>query len=157
MGLIEHLDADRVHLGLDVANKDDLFAALADLAHDGGVGTSNAIVERKLREREATMSTGIGNGVGIPHALMEGLESLQVFLVILERPIPYDSIDGVDVSLIVLLFGNPDDPGTSLQALAVLGRIMRDPGFVEALVHADRPEEILDMVKAREERRTGRS
>jgi len=155
VGLIEHLDADRIHLGLDVANKDDLFSALAELAHNQGVGASSKLVERKLREREDTMSTGIGGGVGIPHALMEGLDSLQAFLVILDHPIPYDSIDGVDVSLIVLLFGNPDDPGTSLRALAVLGRIMRDPGFVEALVHADRPEAVLDMVKAREERRTG--
>lgn len=157
MGLIEHLDVSRVHLGLEVENKDDLFSSLAELAHDRGVGESSTIVEHKLRERESTMSTGIGNGVGIPHTLMEGLDTLQAFLVTLKHPIPYDSIDGIDVSLIFLLFGNPDDPRTSLQALAVLGRIMRDRGFVEALVNTDKPEEILDMIKAREERRTDRT
>ena len=153
MGFIEHLHRDRIVLGLEVKDKDELFRRLADIAHGAGIGSSRDEVEERLREREETMSTGIGYGVGIPHALLESLDGLTAFIVTLCSPIPYDAIDGEPVRLLVLMFGTPDDPGTSLKALAVLGRIMRDQAFIGSLCSAGGPDEIFETIRKKEAER----
>jgi len=153
VGFIDHLHRDRVIVGLEVKDKSDLFEKLAEIAAGCGIGPSRDEIERKLREREETMSTGIGNGVGIPHSLLEEVEELKAFLVTLERPIPYDAIDGAPVQLIVLIFGNPGDPGTSLKALAVLGRIMRDRTFIQEICSTEDPDAILEIIRDKEQKR----
>ena len=153
MGFIEHLHRDRVVVGLEVKDKSDLFGKLADIAAGFGIGPPRDEIERKLWEREETMSTGIGNGVGIPHTLLEAVDELKAFLVTLGRSIPYDAIDGAPVQLIVLIFGNPRDPGTSLKALAVLGRIMRDRKFIQEICRTEDPDAILELIREKEQKR----
>ena len=155
MSFIRHLVRSRIITGLGVKDKKELLQKLADIAAASGIGTSRDEIEHKLIEREETMSTGIGNGVGIPHTLLEEVDALKAFVILLEKPIPYDAIDDEPVGLIVLMFGNRRDPETSLRALAVLGRMMRDRSFIEAVLATADPDGIIDLIRDKEQKRGG--
>lgn len=127
-----------------------LLEYLANLAEKNRVGLPAAILQEKLHERELTMSTGIGNGVGVPHTLVEGIHGLHAFVITLEKSISFDSVDHKPVCVVFGLFGNPENAQLSLSALATLGRILRDEDFVQNLCAASSPKEIYGMLKEKE-------
>lgn len=101
MAFIRFLKKEHVRVHVEVKSKDDLLAVLSSLAGDSGLGVRPEILYRKLLERERTMSTGIGNGVGVPHTLLEGIRELQAWVLTLKEPIPFDAVDGQPVAVVV--------------------------------------------------------
>ena len=97
--------------------------------------------------------TGIGNAVGVPHALVEGIKGLHAYVVTLEKPIPFDAVDREPVIVVIGLFGDPDTPNLSLGALATLGRILRDERFVQSLWKARTKEEVHRLLSEKEEKK----
>ncbi len=80
-----------------------------------------------LMERETLGPTGVGHGVALPHARIDGLETVQGAFILLEKPIDFDSIDRAPVDLIFALFA-PENAGVEhLKALALVSRTLREP------------------------------
>lgn len=115
-----------------------------------GIGVAQETLRENLFEREQTMSTGIGNAVGVPHTLVEGIKGLHAYVITLERPIPFDAVDGKPVVVIIGLFGDLETPTLSLGALATLGRILRDERFVQSLWKARSKEEVYRLLAEKE-------
>ncbi len=120
---------------------------------ESGIGIPQETLREKLFEREQTMSTGIGNAVGVPHTLVEGIQGLHAYVVTLEEPIPFDAVDREPVIVVIGLFGDPDTPNLSLGALATLGRILRDERFVQSLWKARTKEEVYRLLSEKEEKK----
>ncbi len=78
-----------------------------------------------VMERERLGSTGVGNGVAIPHARIEGLMDVRAVFARLETPLDYDAIDERPVDLVVLLLAPIDAGGEHLKALAQISRLLR--------------------------------
>ncbi len=76
-------------------------------------------------ERERLGSTGVGYGVAIPHARIEGLTSVRAVFARLESPIEYEAIDDRPVDLVVLLLAPIDAGAEHLKALAKVSRLLR--------------------------------
>ncbi len=150
MALVKHLKIENIHTRCRIKTKEALLDYLAWLAAASGIPVPQEELKNNLLEREKTMSTGIGNGVCIPHSLVPGIDGLQAFVITLQDPIPYDSIDEKPVFVVVGLFGNPAGPKLSLRTLATLGRIFRDAEFVSSLWEAQDPEEIYQMLSDKE-------
>jgi PTS system nitrogen regulatory IIA component len=113
-------------LGLQLASKDALMAALAAAAADVTGVPSTTILER-VREREALGSTGFGQGAAIPHARIAGLAAVMAVVARLEKGVDYGSLDGEPVDVAVLLL-SPEGAGADhLKALARISRALRDP------------------------------
>ena len=117
---------------------------------DSGIGLDQAVLKMKLIERERTMSTGIGNGVGVPHTLVEGVQGLHAFVLTLQDPIPFDSVDRKPVVVVIGLFGDPERPNLSLGALATLGRVLRDESFIDSLWKARDSEDVFRLFEDKE-------
>jgi len=147
------LNQENIRIHASVKNKEELLEYLSRLAADSDLGISQEIFLRNLREREQTMSTGIGNAVGVPHTLLEGIPELHAFIITLKDPIPFDAVDGKPVGVIIGMFGNPARPDKSLSALATLGRMLRDKHFVQSLWNAQTGEEVYRLL---EEKETGK-
>jgi len=100
-------------------------------------GTMSGIADRRiydaLMERERLGTTGIGNGVAIPHCRLAELHRLCGLFVRLERPIPYDAIDDEPVDLLFLLLAPADAGAEHLKALALVSRLLRDRAICEKL------------------------
>ncbi|NOX39564.1 MAG: PTS transporter subunit EIIA [Alphaproteobacteria bacterium] len=92
-----------------------------------------------LQERESLGPTGVGEGIAIPHARIEGLKSVVAVFFRLEKPMEYDSVDRIPVDLIFTLFAPMDSGVDHLKALAVVSRLLRQPSVRAKLRANDDP------------------
>ena len=101
----------------------------------------NRILEALL-EREALGSTGLGSGVAVPHARLEGIERVTAVFVRLDTPVAYGALDDRPVDLLLALFAPPRDGADHLRALAAVSRALRSPVMREQLRQARTPDAI---------------
>ncbi len=123
-------------LDLEANTKDDVLAELA-----GALASAEPALERQtllnvLREREALQSTGIGEGVAIPHGKLEGLDRLVATFARSTSGVNFESIDGQHTQLFFLLVVPEQSGGQHLKALARISRFFRDASFREKLLVA---------------------
>jgi len=109
------------------------------LLHElGGIAESvykldQSLVIEALQERESLGPTGVGNGVALPHARLDNLDEVVGALVLLEKPIDFDSVDRQPVDLAFALFAPRDAGVEHLKALALVSRTLRDPSVCAKL------------------------
>lgn len=89
-------------------------------------GFDDRVAMEKLLERERLGSTGVGKGVAIPHARIEGLTKITGVFARLTTPINFDAVDNVPVDLVFMLFAPLDAGADHLKALARVSRLLRD-------------------------------
>ncbi len=111
----------------------------------GRVQAEGEIV-RVLTEREALGSTGIGDGVAIPHGKVRGLRETVVAFGRSRRGVDFQSLDGNPVTLFFLLLTPDDDPGDHLKILARISRILKNPVLRENLRTALPGEEVRKII-----------
>lgn len=86
-----------------------------------------------LLQRERLGSTGVGNGIAIPHGKLTKLDKLVGVFARLEKPIDFEALDGAPVDLVFLLLAPEASGAEHLKALARVARMLRDPDIVEKL------------------------
>ena len=96
-------------------------------------GQSERAILEVLTQREKLGSTGVGNGVAIPHGKLPKLDKLFGMFVRLEKPIDFDSLDGQPVDLVFLLLAPEAAGADHLKALARVARLLRDPDVARKL------------------------
>jgi mannitol/fructose-specific phosphotransferase system IIA component (Ntr-type) len=119
------------------------------------LGTNGELLDEKkvldaVLDREATRTTGIGNGLAIPHGKTGGCDHLAMAIGKADVPIDFQSIDGKPVTLIWLLTSPPDKTGPHIHALARISRLMTIDRFRAALNNATTPKEIYDIILEQE-------
>ncbi len=109
--------------------------ALQELAHRAAdlTGQHERAIFDVLLERERLGSTGVGNGLAIPHGKMPALDRVHGLFARLERPVGFDAIDEQPVDLIFLLLAPEQAGADHLKALARVSRLLRDAGVCEKL------------------------
>ncbi|MEM8772392.1 MAG: PTS sugar transporter subunit IIA [Pseudomonadota bacterium] len=95
-----------------------------------------------LLEREQLGSTGVGDGVAIPHGKIENLSSITGVLALLEKPVSFDALDDQPVDLVFLLLAPENATAAHLKALARVSRLLRDPETRAAFRGADSSESL---------------
>lgn len=129
------LEPGAVTLRVSAANKRQVLGVLADVAaRVFGVDADEAL--EGLLEREAASSTGVGQGVAIPHARLAGIDRVRAVFMRLETPVAFDSVDDKPVDLLVALLAPKDADSNHLRALARVSRLMRQPEVREQLRQA---------------------
>ncbi len=113
--------------------------ALQDLARRAAdiTGQPERAIFEVLIERERLGTTGVGNGIAIPHGKLAGLERLYGLFARLETPIDFDAIDEQPVDLICLLLAPESAGADHLKALARVSRLLRDRSVCEKLRGTD--------------------
>jgi nitrogen PTS system EIIA component len=134
-------------------SKQDVLREFSDLlAENGKVGDKDELL-RILAAREALGSTGIGDGVAIPHGKVKGMKGLVLAFGRSKRGVEFDSLDGQPAHLFFLLVAPEDAPGEHLKALARISRLMKNGGFREALLRAADKKEIKRIIAQEEDAR----
>jgi len=116
--------------------------ALQELARRAAeiAGLTERAVFDVLLERERLGTTGVGNGIAIPHGKLPNLDRLYGLFARLEKPINFDSIDEQPVDLIFLLLAPESAGADHLKALARVSRLLRDKAVCEKLRGTDSAE-----------------
>jgi PTS system nitrogen regulatory IIA component len=132
MTLEDIIDAQSVLASVKAPNKKQLLQDLAQ-ALAKRVGTDHRSIFETLLTREKLGSTGIGQGIAIPHGKMSSLTRVHGLFAKLAQPIEFDSVDSQPVDLVFVLLA-PDHAGADhLKALARISRMLRDPAVVAKL------------------------
>jgi PTS system nitrogen regulatory IIA component len=156
MILTEILSTERVKVaarGTGVESKDDALHALAKLLASGASSPGATDFYRVLAEREALQSTGIGDGVAIPHGALENLGGQLAALLICPGGIPFDAIDGNPVYILFAVVGPKRATGEHLKTLARISRLLRDPSFREKLLGSVDRTQAYSLIRSAEEGR----
>jgi PTS system nitrogen regulatory IIA component len=124
MHLSEFLDFDAISTRLSGGNKRSLLQQLSHMAAQR-LGVDQATILASVTEREQLGSTGLGQGVAIPHGKLEGLTRIYGLFARLAEPVDYKAIDGRPVDLVFLLLSPPDAGAEHLKALASVSRVTR--------------------------------
>ncbi len=127
-------------------DKSGVLAEFAALLKSAGTIRDDAELVRVLLEREALGSTGIGDGIAIPHGKMAGISGMIVAFARSREGIDYQSLDRKPVHLFFLLVTPVDRPGDHLKTLARVSRILRNPQLREQLKHAPGREELKRLI-----------
>ncbi|MDA7429457.1 PTS sugar transporter subunit IIA [Primorskyibacter aestuariivivens] len=132
MDFSELLKPEAIKVNTTASSKKRLMHDVADLAQAAyGIDASTAV--EALLERESLGPTGVGHGVALPHARLDGLDGCVGVFMMLEKPIDFDSVDRQPVDLVFGLFA-PEDAGVEhLKALARVSRMLRDPAVCTKL------------------------
>jgi mannitol/fructose-specific phosphotransferase system IIA component (Ntr-type) len=120
------------------------------LAKNGSVTDARKVLDAVL-ERESTRTTGIGNGLAIPHGKCAGTKELVMAIGKAATPIDFQAIDGRPVTLIWLLTSPPDKTGPHIHALARISRLMTIDKFRQNLMAAKTAQEVFDAIVKQEE------
>jgi fructose-specific phosphotransferase system IIA component len=150
MRMTETLKPQNIKIGMAATTKADAIAELVNLlAANGDVQDPKSVLASVL-DREATRTTGIGNGLAIPHGKCNGTSQLTMAIGRPATPIDFQSIDGRPVTLIWLLTSPPDKTGPHIHALARISRLMTIDKFRQALAAATTPQELYDAIVQQE-------
>ncbi len=147
--LSEERVAVRPHGGGQAFDKPAALKLLAQMLARGA-GVEASAVEKVLVEREQLQSTGIGEGVAIPHGAMQPLESQFAALLIVPDGLDFAAIDGADVTLLFAVVTPKRATGEHLKTLARVSRLLRSKGFRDRLVAAPDAKQAYDLIAAEE-------
>ncbi|NLZ63070.1 MAG: PTS sugar transporter subunit IIA [Lentisphaerae bacterium] len=139
-----------IKVNLEAETKDELFPELVELFVAAGCIQNRAEALQVLEEREAKMTTGISNGIAIPHGKLPEAKQILLALGISREGIEYNSIDGEPVHIVIAIFAQVDNPGEHIEVLAEISRLFAVPGFREKLSSARTPEEVLRLIEKEE-------
>ena len=139
MEISDLLTTESVVPNLHATSKKQVLQELAKRASEISGMHERAIFD-VLLERERLGTTGVGNGIAIPHGKLPNLERLHGLFARLEKPIDFDSIDEQPVDLIFLLLAPESAGADHLKALARVSRLLRDKNGCEKLRGTDSAE-----------------
>lgn len=139
MNLAEIIDAHAVLPHLKAQNKKQLLQELAQ-AVSGFVMVDHRIIFETLLTREKLGSTGLGQGIAIPHGRLPNITRVYGLFARLATPVAYDSVDGEPVDLIFVLLSPQQAGADHLTALARISRLLREPDTIKKLRGTDSAE-----------------
>jgi PTS system nitrogen regulatory IIA component len=141
MELADILSEESVIACAAIKDKRQLLEVLAEQAAKI-TGQDAQMIFEALSDRESLGSTGLGNGIAIPHGKFAGLKSLVALFARLDQPVDFDSVDDQPVDLVVMLLAPLGAGADHLKALALVARLLRTESTAEALRATDDPEKL---------------
>ncbi len=145
MEFTEFMSPECVIASLRATSKKQALQELAKKAAEISGADERQILE-VVMERERLGTTGVGNGIAIPHGKLPGLKRLSGVFARLEKPIDFESIDEQPVDLIFLLLAPEGAGADHLKALARVSRLLRDRRVCEKLRGSDRAEALFALL-----------
>lgn len=155
MKIMDFLNPQAVSANLKAANKKEVIKELVGLlAKSGSIkDKEKEKVAKVLLEREALGSTGIGQGIGIPHGKFPGVKKLIGACAVSPGGIDFESLDGEPVHIFFLLIAPEDSAGPHLKALARVSRLLKDKYFRETLKTAKDDAVLVKAIKQEDQKK----
>ena len=131
---------------MQAKNKTEVLQELVQTIIDGGLKLDSSVAMEILQQREKLGSTGIGDGVAIPHGKIPVLEDLVVAFGRSKEGISFDAIDGKPVHLFFLLLAPENSAGQHLKALAKISKMLKVVDFRKKLMDAKSSEDLYKII-----------
>lgn len=147
MQLVEVLKKENIFLSFEANDKDEAIEGfISALEKTGSINEAQALKDA-LFEREKLGTTGVGDGIAMPHARSSAIKDLSVAFFRSEKGIDFKSIDNQPVYLVFMLLAPISCGGPYLKLLARISRLLRSADFRGSLMSAKTDEEILNIIQ----------
>ncbi len=153
MEIRDFLNPKAISVDFEATTKEGVIKELLGMLAKAGAIRNEAQLFKILMDREALGSTGIGQGVGIPHGKTDSLRRLVGALGISKTGVDFDSLDGEPTHIFFLLIAPEDSAGPHLKALAKISCLLKDKFFREKLMKAKTKKEAIDIIAKEEQRK----
>jgi PTS system nitrogen regulatory IIA component len=146
MNLRRVFGEDTIRLELVAVTKEAAITELIDLLHVTGRIHNRDDALKAVFEREARMSTGMQNGLALPHAKSDAVDRLVAAMGLKHGGLPFQSIDGQPAEIVILTLSPLNRSGPHIQFLAEVGRLVQDPANRARILAAKAPAEVLHLM-----------
>ncbi len=153
MKIKDILAPESMIMSLKATNKEDAVKEMADLEVKTGIVNDEDEFIKSIWARENESTTGIGEGIAMPHARNKTINKARVLFAKSEKGIDYNSLDGQPVHLFFMITAPDGADNTHLEALAKLSGLLIDPDLVSALKKAQTPEEVIQLFEDAEKQK----
>ena len=145
------LKAKAIMMDIDAKEKIAAIKEMVDYLAAKKLVTDGEVFLNALAKRENLESTGIGDGIAIPHARTDAVKGLLLAFARSQEGVDFSAIDGKPSYLIFLIASPEDKKSEYIMALAKISRLLRRPQVRSQLKHARNAQEVLDIIKSNEE------
>ena len=147
MKIMDFLNKKAISVNIKATDKEGIIRELIDLLSNATEIKNKEELVKAVLSREALGSTGIGQGVGIPHAKSQSVKELVAAFGLSKNGVDFDSLDGEPVHIFFLLLAPEESAGPHLKALARISRMLKDKYFRELLRKAKDENEVLRVIQ----------
>ena len=151
MRITDLLKSESIMLGAQPKDKNDAIAILTGLMEKGGNLSDKAQYEKDVLAREASGTTGLGDGIATPHAKSAGVKEPGLAAMTVPAGMDFEAMDGKPSRLFFEIAAPDTAADVHLEVLSKLATMIMDPDFKEALVAAKSKEEFLSLIDAKED------
>ncbi|MGL5417610.1 MAG: PTS fructose transporter subunit IIABC [Clostridium sp.] len=146
MRISDLLTKETIALNLEVNNKKDALEKMIDVLDNAGRLADRKLYEEEIWKRENSSSTGIGDGVGIPHAKTKGVKKAALAMGILKRGIEFEALDDAPVDLIFMIAAPEGANNEHLETLSKLAVLLMNGDFKKELLESKRAKDVLKVI-----------
>ena len=150
MKLVDTLSEETIRIPLQNTQKEKIIAEMVDMLYAAGKIQDREVALKAVLEREKIMSTGVGDGVAIPHSKADGVKEIVTSFGITKEDVDFAAVDNKPVRLLFLLVGPKDVTGPHLKALSRISRLTHNKDFRQRLIDAKSAHEVLEVLRKEE-------
>lgn len=155
MRIIDLLDLNSISLDLNSKNKPDVIDELVDLIEKSGNISDKKLYKDEILKRENQGTTGIGEGIAIPHAKTSAVKNACLAAGVSKSGINYESLDGSNAQLFFMIGAPEGANNVHLDVLARLSTLLMDENFRKSLINAKSPGDFISLIDKKENEKFG--
>lgn len=151
--LVEYLNSNLIEVinNISESKEEILRKMIENISKYNGSIKEKELFYKEIIEREKVGTTGIGMGIAVPHARTEGLREIIISIALLDNPLDFQSLDGENVKLIILV-GAPKNPSKKyLEALSDIARVFRNKKNRENIFASKTKDQLIEAIAELEE------
>ena len=145
--LFRHLDASCIKISMTAQTREEAVAELVDLLVENGNIEDRENVISAVLEREKAMSTGVGNGIALPHGKTDAVRKICVAIGIKQDGIDFNSVDGKKAEIIVLIVSPNEGTSPHMRIMAAVTGALMHEDVRRKILTAQSPKEVIDILK----------
>ncbi len=142
--LSQYLTPERVRLRLGSNTKNDLIRELLNILDEAALLNDPAEVERVVFERELELSTGLTDGIALPHGKTDTVEHLLIAMGLKPEGMDFESLDGQPARIFIFLISPASDTGPHVQCMAEIAKLLSQAELRQRILEAETPEEVVE-------------
>jgi len=147
MALVDLISKEVIKVPLVSRDKSGILRELLQILMDAGkVSDFDAALDALLK-REQMASTGLEEGIAVPHAKTDAVKTLTIAIGISPEGVDFNSLDGKPSKLFFLMLAPPDQSGPHIEALAEIAKLSKSKAFINALINAKTPDGVVELFK----------
>jgi len=147
MALIESIEASLVRVPLAATDKEGAIRELVGMLSEAGRVSDREAVLRAVLARETLGSTGLADGIAVPHGKTDAVPDLAIAVGVAPAGIDFGALDGQPSRLFFLIVAPPDKSGPHIQALSEIARLSRSKALCRAIVNAREPADVVGLLR----------